>query len=325
MGRQAVDAHHAGGGIADGLLILELAQVAEVLEGLGIALAHHLGFGVSVKHTDQLPGCAVAVGGEAGGILVIVRQPADLILVSQQFFVVVFVLKGFHDLQRLCPGLSCRQQLRRVHRVTVHFAAGAGHQLLRRCLAAKLLTDGEGQLHFRHDGRCIGAHIFQSADHAGSLVIPIEVIGQVHQQISVDIAHAQLFRQRAGHFVVTAPGGKAQLLIGPFQRRFLIAPPQGHKAAGLPFRHLSDLLLDGVIQRQVPCIRQPVLPGAEQLKGVFRVQGQFRIGVQDLLAVLWQKVLLRDRADNAAIDLLRGIFPGVGCRHNAQQQAKHQQ
>ena len=325
MRHRAVDAHHAGGGIADCLLILELAQVAEVLEGLGIALADHLGLRVPVKHADQLPGCAVAVRGEADGVMIIVRQPADFVLVSQQFFVVVLVLVGFDDFQRPCPGLLCCQQLRRVHHVTVHGAAAAGYQAIHRRPAAELLADGKGQLHLRHNHRRIGAHIFDRADHTGGLVIPIKIIGQVHQQIAVDLVHPQLLLQHAVHVAVAIGGGEAHLPIGPFQRGFCIVPGQGHQAAGLPCRHLSDLLLDGIIQRQAPLIRQPVLPGAEQLKGVFRVHGQFRVSIQDFLAILGQKVLLRDQADFPAVDYLRGLSLSIGRRHSAQQQAKHQQ
>ena len=325
MGHQAVDAHHAGGGIADGLLILEFAQVAEVLEGLGIALTDCLGLRVPVEHADQLPGRAVAVRGEVDGVMVIIRQSADLVLVSQELFVILLILVGFDDFQRPCPGLLCCQQLRRVHHVTVHGAAAAGFQALHRRPAAKLLADGKGQLHFRHNHRRVGAHIFDCADHAGGLVIPIKIIGQVHQQIAVNLVHPQLLLQHAAHVAVAIGGGEAHFLIGPFQRGFCIVPGQGHQAAGLPFRHLFDLFPDGVIQCQAPLIRQPVLPGAEQLKGVFRVHGQFRVSVQDFLAILGQKVLLRDQADFAAIDYLRGLSLSIGRRHKAQQKAKHQQ
>ena len=325
MGHQAVDSHHAGGGVADGLLILELAQVAEVLEGLGIALTDRFGLRVAVKHTDQLPGRAVAVRGEVDGVPVIVRKPADPVLVSQELFVITLVLVGFDNFQRLFSGLLCCQQLRRVHHVAVHGAAAFGFQTLHRRAAAERLTDGKGQLHLRHNDLRIGTHIFYCADHAGGLVIPVKIIGQVHQQIAVDLVHLQLLLQHLIHIAVLIPGGEAHFLIGPFQRGFLIVPRQGHKAAGLPFRHLSDLLLDGVIQRLAPLIRQPVLPGAEQAEGVFRVHGLFRIGVQDLLAILGQKAFLRDQADFAAVDLLRGLSLGIGRRQNAQQQAKHQQ
>ena len=52
--------HLAGGGIAG--RILKFAQVAEILEGLGIALAHHIGAIIPVKHIYYLPGVAVQAG-----------------------------------------------------------------------------------------------------------------------------------------------------------------------------------------------------------------------------------------------------------------------
>ena len=42
--------------------IIKSAQVAEILEGLGIALAHHIGAIIPVKHIYYLPGVAVQAG-----------------------------------------------------------------------------------------------------------------------------------------------------------------------------------------------------------------------------------------------------------------------
>ena len=57
--------------------------VAQELEGLGVALADHLGTRIIIEHPDQLPG--IAVGGTLlEGVKVIIHVPAYGVLVGRQ-------------------------------------------------------------------------------------------------------------------------------------------------------------------------------------------------------------------------------------------------
>ena len=74
--------HHAAGADGGGAAP-EGAHVAQVLEGLGVALADHLGALVVVEHPHQLPG--IAVGGIVGrGVIVVAHRVADGLLVGGQ-------------------------------------------------------------------------------------------------------------------------------------------------------------------------------------------------------------------------------------------------
>ena len=322
--RAAVIAHHAGSGVAGAVFLRKFAQIAEILEGLGIALADSPGFQIPVKDIDQLPGGTVAVGGHGSSLPVVLGQGTDFFLIGSQLFIIGFFLIFFNNALRPGSGLPGREKLLRVHHIAVHLFAAAGNKAHRRFTASELLTDSKGQLQLRHHGRLLGADIAHCAQHPGGLVIPIEVIGQVHQQIAVNLLHAQLLRKSRGHLVIAAFGTQTQIRVRPFQRGLLIVPPQRHKAAALPFRHLGNLFLHGGVQRQALGFLQPVHSGAEQLKVILRIHGQFRIGVQNLLSVFRQQPLLRNQADFSAVKHFRGVV-SVGRRQSAQQQAKHQQ
>ena len=85
--------HHAGD--ADHGGAAEAALVAQELEGLGVALADHLGGIVPVKDVDQLPGVAV---GRAivHCVMVVIHMIADILLVGLQLVQVGFVLVAVH-------------------------------------------------------------------------------------------------------------------------------------------------------------------------------------------------------------------------------------
>ena len=110
--------HHAAYAVAVDLLI-KIAQVAQVLEGLGIAFADDVGGRIAVKHPDQLPG--VAVGG-VGGIIrsgvVVGNEIADLLHVGAELFFIALVCMLVHDGLRLADGSSRSAGLGSIGRVT---------------------------------------------------------------------------------------------------------------------------------------------------------------------------------------------------------------
>ena len=101
----AAAVHLAGHGVAPHVPA-EPGQVAQVLERLGVPLAHHVGGGVAVEHVHQLPG--VAVGRAAPRRRLVVRhQRADLPAVGVQLLMVGQVLIALHNslsgFRRLSP------------------------------------------------------------------------------------------------------------------------------------------------------------------------------------------------------------------------------
>ena len=90
--------HRAGDKVTLG--ILQIRQVTQILEGLGIPLAHHIGGAVAVQHIDQLPRIVVHAerNRRSVGRIIVVRDPAaDLVPIGHQFFIVALVLVGLHD------------------------------------------------------------------------------------------------------------------------------------------------------------------------------------------------------------------------------------
>ena len=91
-----VTAQEAAGGRDAGDIPGKLRQVAQVLEGLGIAFTHHRGLTVPVKHPDQLPGIAESL--VFRGFAVVVGGAADGFHVSAQLFLIRGVAVLFHDI-----------------------------------------------------------------------------------------------------------------------------------------------------------------------------------------------------------------------------------
>ena len=160
-------AHRAGD--ADGLHIAGpavtlLGQVAQVLEGFCVALAHHVGGAIAVKHPKQLPGIAVAVGILPSGCGVVVGHlVADVLTVRLQLVVIGLGGVGSHD----AAG--------RLHRRRDVGDVGGGH-----VLAAELLGHGEAERHILERSVVSGQDVgIVDADH---LVMPVQLVGQVRQQ-----------------------------------------------------------------------------------------------------------------------------------------------
>ena len=160
-------AHRAGD--ADGLHIAGpavalLGQVAQVLERFCVALTHHVGGAVAVKHPKQLPGIAVAVGILPSGCGVVVGHlVADVLTVRLQLVVIGLGGVGGHD---AAGRLHRRRDVRDV---------GGGH-----VLAAELLGHGEAERHILERSVVSGQGVgIVDADH---LVMPVQLVGQVRQQ-----------------------------------------------------------------------------------------------------------------------------------------------
>ena len=89
--------HGARGQIAGHLRVAACPrQVAQVLERLGIALAHHVGFGVAVEYVDQLPRVAVGVVCCARRFRIVVHGICDVLPVGHQLTVGALILVGRH-------------------------------------------------------------------------------------------------------------------------------------------------------------------------------------------------------------------------------------
>ena len=176
-------AHRAGD--ADGLHIAGpavalLGQVAQVLEGLGVALAHHVGGGVAVKHPEQLPGAAVTGGVLPSGRGVVVGHlVADVLTVRLQLVVIGL------------GGVGGHHAAGRLHRRRDVGDVGGGH-----VLAAELLGHGEAERHIleRSAARSQGVGIVD-ADH---LVMPVQLVGQIRHQGVPHLVGGGLGAQHAG-------------------------------------------------------------------------------------------------------------------------------
>ena len=123
----------AGHLTGDGIAVNAAGLIAQVLEGLGIALADHIGFAVAVKDPDQLPG--VRISGEAVGAgcsVVIGYQIADLIPEACQLVVDSGRLVFFHN----CLCVGCCSNGRRCHSRIDHrliFTVAGALQILYNC------------------------------------------------------------------------------------------------------------------------------------------------------------------------------------------------
>ena len=187
--------HLAGGGIAG--RILKFAQVAEILESLGIALAYHLGIGVAVKDIDELPGIAVLGIFLGHRILVIGCELAYLVLVSQQLFIIAEVFIGSNN----APGIYCcivgRCHLGIVYLINIQLLSNPPLGLLGAVGLPEIRADGESKVQGCHRNAVFHRRIAQEGLHAAvnGLVIPIQIKRQVHHQIVMDTFYIHLFKQ----------------------------------------------------------------------------------------------------------------------------------
>ena len=189
---QAFDAHQvphvtaavqsAGDDVAQDIL-LEGGHIAQILEGLGIALTDHVGGGIAVKDVNQLPGVAVFREIARGsGIVVIGHGGADPIPVGNELIIVGFGRVLVHD--RFGIGRSR--------------AGSAGYGGIDGVLFAApvIPRHAEDDLQIQAFGGITG----KGAD-TGGLVKPVQLIGQVRQQGTEQavIVHSAYIRSRKIH------------------------------------------------------------------------------------------------------------------------------
>ena len=187
--------HLAGGGIAG--RILKFAQVAEILEGLGIALAYHLGIGVAVKYIYELPGIAVLGIFLGHRILVIGCELAYLVLVSQQLFIIAAAFIGSNNAPGIYCGIVGRCHLGIVYLINIQLLSNPPLGLLGAVGLPEIRADGESKVQGCHRHAVFHRRIAQEGLHAAvnGLVIPIQIKRQVHHQIGMDTLYIHLFKQ----------------------------------------------------------------------------------------------------------------------------------
>ena len=133
--------HIARNSIA-GHIAAEFCHVAQVHEGLGIALADHIGAAVAVKDGNQLPG--IDIRGESPRCrcgIVIFHQCADFLLITHQLLVVRGGRILSHDALRIGRSGLCRTGLSSVRSVRVSATVVAGHSKLHANLHQIRATD----------------------------------------------------------------------------------------------------------------------------------------------------------------------------------------
>ena len=222
-----------------------LRQVAQVLERLGVALAHHIGAGVAVKHPQQLPGiavgCVLVDAGVVGDLV------ADILPVCLQLAIVGLAAVGGYHL------LGYRHRRRHVGIVGGVQAAAAelrGHREAERNVLPAVIR------------------YVRIAD-AHRLVVPVQRIRQIRQQRLPHLVRRGLIRQRArglDHRVLPlSVGDQDQLLLQgvvhrPLRRRQVPGCGVHGRCAGrveAPFIvgdvHACQLVQIAVQQRAVGC------------------------------------------------------------------------
>ena len=165
-------------------VVVKRAEIAKVLEGLGIALTDHVRRGIPVKDPDDLPGVA---GADAAliallrGIVIVVDEAADLQPVTLQLLPVALAGIGGHNVPGLLGGGGHRGADGGVHGGVV--AVGI--------LRHDIEGNGDGvKLHpvlIAVDGETAGAE-----SHALGFVRPIERIGMIVGDGRIQAVEAEL-------------------------------------------------------------------------------------------------------------------------------------
>ena len=261
MGPGARAAAHGSGHAIDRHRAAERRPVAEVLEGLGIALAYHIGKGVFIKDRDDLPGVAVGAAVVERGIVVADRV-ADTGPVALQLLQIAAALELRNDGRRVGNGLADPLALAAVHAAEIAGKAPVRVGDIHIGLVGIARDDGKGKDHGAGDpdpvrvaGKAVGLE-----RGAHGLVIPVHLIGAGALQ-AVDHAaqlEAQL-RVHRGHglggiglFAVRVFGDQSlqpQLLRRPgvFLQVQLLYADREHGRADRPGGHGGDLILQDAV------------------------------------------------------------------------------
>ena len=245
--------HGAGDSVAGGGL--EAAQVTQVLEGLGVTLADHVGGRIVVKYPDDLPGISVGRAAVVHGCKIIGNQLADLTAVAVHLVIIRAVIVFIHDLMGPGDGFLDR-------------CAGGG---IHRIRTAAVFSDDREAIGDRDLGeikRGFGRlHAADVTPGAQRLVIPIKLIGAVRQQgvdLQAQVAQKpvervdRLFRQ--GTVVPDLADTQLRRRIGGFAQAKLGC--RKCKDRGCPFTGCH--LLDVCFQRPIDCqVRSRKSAGAD--------------------------------------------------------------
>ena len=160
---------------------VKIGDIAEELEGLGVAFADHVGGAVAVKDGNQLPGVPIrGVVAGIGGAVVVGHSVFNVCFVSQKLFIIGLVLVGGHDPLRLRHSLG-------------HFAGSNGPGVNRVIGAARIgvchvqghrqgRTGAQGNLR-RSVGSVLHPAAVPEVDVAAlGLVVPVHFIGMIRHQ-----------------------------------------------------------------------------------------------------------------------------------------------
>ncbi len=185
-----------GNGVAGGVV---QPQVTEVLEGLGISLADHIGGVIPVKDIDQLPGVAVAVGVVVcHGIVIVGYQRTDRIRIGIELLQIVEVLCGLQNSLGICQGGIGLRNGGGIHRIAGAALIGRGYGEIK----------GQAVQGDSGDGAAGGGILCRAAIEIAGLIEPVAFIGAVHKQALHDFGHVDVGQIGSGSGILPLrPGG----------------------------------------------------------------------------------------------------------------------
>ncbi len=157
--------------------------IAKVLEGLGVALADHIGGVVPIKDIDYLPGVAIAtVVITGGGLLVVGHQGADGLFVAIELFQIGAVL------------ILCQDGLGIGNGGVGHLDSGGvdGVFILATILLCHCHIQGEVGGCGRENLIPGGGELHRAAIVEFGFVEPVALIGAVHQDALHDFGDIQI-------------------------------------------------------------------------------------------------------------------------------------
>ena len=218
--------HIAGNGMATDILV-EIRQLAQILESLGITFTHHIGGRIVIKHPNQLPG--VPIGGIpiVNSIIIVIHSGANFLGVSQQLIQIAGTAVRPHH----CPGiLLCRPGCRGFSQIRYICSSGIGAGILLGNRKLERHIGGKVKIGTIRRKRDSGVNVVV---HADGFIKPIQVIGAVHQQRIQQHICIVLYQGKHGvlcllrQIAVAIPQGRySQILCGILSVQSQIA--QGH-------------------------------------------------------------------------------------------------
>ena len=311
----ATRAGAAGHGAA-GADTIQAAQIAQVLEGLGIALADNGGIRVAVKDGDQLPGVAVGGAVIVRCRMVVGGSLADIIFVGKELFIGGLGSIGRYHSQGIVSGSGNSGNI-------------GGHRILGGLV---ILRHPEGKSQVGDHSLRPGDHTIQllagkvhaigSRSTAGlGLVKPVQVIGAVSEQRIHDGAGAELGFEGFLHLRGIRIG-EGHFLVGPDS---LQSGNPGHRKGGAAAigRNVFDLNLQCIIDALLYCI-QAIPSGSAE--GGHLIAIELCLGIEGKELVIFRRIRLhchgvRDRHGGSCRDSLgfAALLGGMGRLGNQRQ------